>query len=287
MKFVSCNLMGGLGNQLFQIFTVISYSMTHKCEFIFEYSKQLHTGIVRYTFWDSLLKALLPYTSANDKNELISSYITKFPVYKENSYHYTSLPENMNSEYVRLFGYFQSHKYFEQHWNDIKKLILLEQQQQDVLTQYNHIMEREHVVSMHFRLGDYKTKQQYHPIMPYEYYSKSIQHICDVVSSPMQVLYFCEKEDNSTVSSMIQSLQTSFPNIIFTKADDEIPDWKQMLLMSCCHSNIVANSSFSWWGAYMNKHDNIVCYPSQWFGPAAHNNNTKDLFPEKWHKINM
>ena len=117
--------------------------------------------------------------------------------------------------------------------------------------------------------------------------SKSLQHICDIVSSPMQVLYFCEKDDNSTVYSMIQSMQTSFPHIIFTKADDDIPDWKQMLLMSCCQSNIVANSSFSWWGAYMSKPDNIVCYPSQWFGPAAHNNNTKDLFPEKWHKINI
>jgi hypothetical protein len=278
--------MGGLGNQLFQIFAVISYSMRQNCEFIFEYSTQLHTGIVRYTFWDSFLKALLPYTSANKQHDLITSYIPKFPMYKENAYHYTNIPDNLNSEYVSLFGYFQSYKYFEKHWDEIKKMILLEQQQHDVLNQYKSIMEREHVISMHFRLGDYKTKQQYHPVMPYEYYLKSLQYICDSGSSSKQVLFFCEKEDNQTVSSMIQKMQNVFPDILFTKADDEIPDWKQMLLMSCCQSNIVANSSFSWWGAYMNNQDVCVCYPSVWFGPAAHND-TKDLFPETWHKIDI
>jgi len=287
MKFVSCNLMGGLGNQLFQIFAVISYSMRQNCEFVFEYSTQLHSGVVRNTFWDSFLKSLLPYTSANEANSLITSYIPKFPMHKENGYHYTCIPEHINSEYVRLFGYFQSYKYFQQHWDEIKNLILLEQQQTDVLEHYKHIIKRKQVVSMHFRLGDYKTKQDYHPIMPYEYYLKSLKYISVQETEPKQVMYFCELQDNQVVSDMIQRLQTEFPDILFTKVDDNIPDWEQMLIMSCCQSNIIANSSFSWWGAYMNNQNAVVCYPSRWFGPAAHNHNTKDLFPENWHKIDI
>ena len=57
--------------------------------------------------------------------------------------------------------------------------------------------------------------------------------------------------------------------------------------MSCCNHNIIANSSFSWWGAYLNDNKKkIVCYPSIWFGELI-NHDTRDLFPENWNKINL
>ena len=55
--------------------------------------------------------------------------------------------------------------------------------------------------------------------------------------------------------------------------------------MSLCKNNIIANSSFSWWGAYLNDtSDKIICYPSTWFGPAA-GHDVRDLFPKNWNKI--
>jgi hypothetical protein len=58
-----------------------------------------------------------------------------------------------------------------------------------------------------------------------------------------------------------------------------------MIIMSNCHSNIIANSSFSWWGAYFNNNENkIVCYPSLWFGEFL-KNNMDSMFPEKWVQI--
>ena len=58
-----------------------------------------------------------------------------------------------------------------------------------------------------------------------------------------------------------------------------------MLLMSSCQDNIIANSTFSWWGAYFNtNNEKIVCYPYKWFGPSA-NHNICDLFPDSWQKI--
>jgi hypothetical protein len=77
-----------------------------------------------------------------------------------------------------------------------------------------------------------------------------------------------------------------FPDISFHKANDEMEDWEQLLLMSCSDHNIIANSTFSWWAAYMNLNpDKVVCYPSMWFGTANNHLNTKDLFPPQWTKI--
>ena len=60
-----------------------------------------------------------------------------------------------------------------------------------------------------------------------------------------------------------------------------------MILMSLCQHNIIANSSFSWWGAYLNNNENRVYYPDIWFGPAQENKIITDIFPNEWIKINI
>jgi hypothetical protein len=101
------------------------------------------------------------------------------------------------------------------------------------------------------------------------------------------ILYFCENDDIDDVMLTVNKLENEFPEYTFIRADNTLEDWEQMLFMSCCHHNIIANSSFSWWGAYFNTQtDKIVCYPSVWFGEIA-NNNTKDLCPTDWNKINV
>jgi hypothetical protein len=74
----------------------------------------------------------------------------------------------------------------------------------------------------------------------------------------------------------------------FQRASSEckIEDWRQLLLMSCCQHNIIANSSFSWWAAYFNDNsEKIICYPEQWFGLQLSNHNTSDMCPKSWNKI--
>jgi hypothetical protein len=98
-------------------------------------------------------------------------------------------------------------------------------------------------------------------------------------------MYFCEDVDISDVNEVISYLSKIFTKLEFIRGENNLEDWEQMLLMSCCHHNIIANSSFSWWSAYFNSwEDKIVCYPSVWFGPSVQKN-TKDLCPPNWTKI--
>ena len=67
---------------------------------------------------------------------------------------------------------------------------------------------------------------------------------------------------------------------------DGLNDRESLQLMSKCKHNIIANSSFSWWGAYLNENVNkIVCCPDKWFGPAMHHNDIGDLIPNQWRRM--
>ena len=98
-------------------------------------------------------------------------------------------------------------------------------------------------------------------------------------------MFFCEDADLDEVTVTISKLIHIFQDFTFRRVDNALEDWEQIILMSCCHHNIIANSSFSWWGAYFNSSvDKIVCFPSVWFGSVA-NNDTVDLCPSEWIKI--
>jgi len=289
---ITSHLMGGLGNQLFQIFTTISYGFTHTIKVVFPYSKVLQDHVVRDTYWDSFLESLQPFICSQMKYKMTNEELYKFELYREKHFSYNILPYFSKS--TMLYGYWQSYKYFDDMKEKIFQMIRLEQFKFSVVKEYSRYFdEHSDIISMHFRLGDYKYKQEYHPILPYEYYEKALDTILEKSREKTRVLYFCEKEDNSIVLDHIQRLNKKNPEVLFIKVDDDIPDWKQMVLMSCCNHNIIANSTFSWWGAYMNiLETKIVCYPSIWFGiritqQKSHDEYIKDLYPDSWIKINL
>jgi hypothetical protein len=273
--------MGGLGNQIFQIFTTISYAIKSRNQFQFINKHQLGSGstTVRYTFWKSFFSNLKPFLKA------------EFPplhVIREKGFAYNDLLvlEMMNRD-VLLFGYFQSYKYFQDNYETICKIIGVGKMKTEVLIQTGlEGKSLDKTISMHFRLGDYKKIQDFHPIASYEYYEKALTHIQKQNPGEDFIVYFfCEDEDLDDVQIKINKLVKQFPRYKFVRGDNTLADWQQMLLMSCCHHNIIANSSFSWWGAYFNSHeDKIVCYPSVWFGEKAPND-TKDLCPPEWIRI--
>jgi hypothetical protein len=277
--------MGGLGNQLFQIFAVMAYAMRFNEPFTFTNAKYLGGQYNnRVSYWDSFLSNLK--TSTSDLNRFTTDIRLD-----EQGFHYSELPQTIDDKNVFLYGYFQSYKYFADKYTYICDLINLKQKKTEVLERHPTFAkifsnENNRIVSLHFRLGDYKYLSSYHPILPLEYYRKSIEKIIFVRQHVnLEILYFCEKEDNEIIEKNIEKLKEIFPDCNFVKADDNIGDWEQMLIMSMCNDNIIANSSFSWWGAYFNNNMNkIVCYPDIWFGPALENY-MNDMYPPDWCKI--
>jgi len=275
---ITCDLRGGLGNQLFQIFAVIAHALEHNHTFNFLSSETLDgdISIKRFTYWNSFLKPLK--FSLFDRTPE-SQHIIQV---KESGFQYTRLPIPPASENVILVGYFQSYKYFDTFKETLFHFIHLEQHQQD--PRYAEYKDR---VSMHFRIGDYKHLGHFHPIMKIDYYHRALSHIIEATKkSDHRILFFCEDGDLNEVLEKVASLQIMFPECVFERAPSHLQDWEQLILMSCCHHNIIANSSFSWFAAYFNKtEDKIVCRPKEWFcGHGAHII-TDDLFPEGWKRF--
>ncbi len=275
---ISGNIIGGLGNQLFQIFTIIAAAMSCGKQFVFPYDTQTRVGLNRPTYWNNMLRELKPFTTTAN---------IQFAVAEETPYVYNAQLMNavkMHSGNVYLKGYYQSHKYFEYFLPQILSLLKLSVQK-NIIKRLFESQLADKPVSMHFRVGDYVKHPGCHPILGQDYYMNALEHITSS-TSVTHIMMFYEQSDKEYLEPTIRALKTRFSQLVFVTPDRVIPDWSEMLLMSCCSHNIIANSTFSWWGAYLNENpDAIVCYPSLWFGSAIKADNLSDLFPERWIKI--
>jgi len=278
---ITTEIMGGLGNQLFQIFNLISYALTNKIPFYFENKTNIRED--RPFYWSNFFSALKPF--------LRDSH-SKIPFYKERGHNFNELVSfNEIGAPFKFVGYFQSYKYFQDNVKDIFKYIKLNEQKDIVINKYNNIYKLNQSISLHFRLGDYKNLQGFHPVLNISYYVSAISNIINRTEiNNWNILYFYEHEDENVIKANINMLQHRFKQIKFIPIDTEIVDYEQMLIMSLCQHNIIANSSFSWWGAYINTNpDKIICYPDikHWFGPRLRQNDLDDMFPKEWVQIQI
>jgi hypothetical protein len=291
MQTISCKLCGGLGNQLFQIFTTISYALKYSKPFFFLNNHQLGNGsngsTIRYTYWETFLTVLKPFL----KN---MSDIPQLLFINERDFKYQELPENFDKNYgTLLVGYFQSPKYFNKCKSSIYDFLKIDLKKMIVKNKTKINLDDVCTISMHFRFGDYKKYPHIYPLLDVDYYNKALSYILKEISvlfdnqREIVVIYFCEDDSIYEVDEIINIIRKTDNSLVkFVRADTNLSDWEQMLLMSLCNHNIIANSTFSWWGAYLNSNaGNIVCYPEQWFKKEA-KKDTSDLFLEDWVAIN-
>lgn len=286
---ISCHLVGGLGNQLFQIFAIIAYSMQTKNPFVFPYSKMndkvSSKDTDRPTYWNTFLSSLSKYTNAN---QLIpNETLQQFEIYRC-PHDYCQMPTDR--ENILFHGYFQSYLYFKREYSRIYDLLDIE----SMKTRVDVIDRTRPTVSIHFRLGDYVSKQCYHPVLCREYYERAIQYILATVpdAADSRFLVFYEKSDRDYVENTIMHLAKNLPDTVEFQMMEPDDDWKQLLMIGKCDHHIIANSTFSWWGACLSRNrideyakDKVICYPSVWYGHQLYYICVDTLFPKNWTKI--
>ena len=202
---ITCTLMGGLGNQLFQIFATIVYAIQNKHTFVFPYKEFLNGVTTRGTYWETFLLPIKVFTVSNPNFGLTNELLEQFPQINIHDHHYHTIPIIDSSASAKLFGYFQSYKYFEKQEETIFSLIRIDQQLSQVKKE-NEILfeENKYNISMHFRIGDYKFLQHSHNLLPYDYYENALQTIIQKLPNEnINVFIFGEQEDNDIVFHMI------------------------------------------------------------------------------------
>jgi hypothetical protein len=296
---VTVEILGGLGNQLFQICTLISYCLEHDRPFMFDVAAQIRVGQRKKTYWDTpLLRGLLRHAAAAAAGPP-GLYL------KESGFAYSALMAPPLKP-CKLVGYFQSYKYFRAHEAAIIQLLQIRELQKTVWAKVKDTSSASAkgptTVAMHFRLGDYLIQPQNYVKQPLAYYRAALEDLLEASSmeappepsakdTHFSVHYFCEPGDRASVlAHYIAPLQALFPTVTFINgAADTMPDWLQLVLLSLCTHTIMANSTFSWWGAYLNAaQKKRVYYPANWFGPALKARcPLGDLCPPEWRAITV
>lgn len=178
----------------------------------------------------------------------------QFELYEEPSFRYAPIPVRRN---LNLLGRFQSEKYFDHCKHFIRSAFA-----PDIAK-----LER---CFIHVRRGDYLSKPNSHPVLPISYFRKAME----ILPSDHYIVF---SDDIDWCKSQFKGSQFEF-----SEEKDEVRD---LFMMSACSGAIISNSSFSWWGAWLGCHDNVVC-PKDWFGPANRAyGQTGDLIPERWISI--
>lgn len=206
-----------------------------------------------------------------DKKDLKIEYLYEEPRF-EFCPEALSLPNNCG-----INGYFQTEKYFSNYRNDILSLFSFKSPYKDTSMNYIENIRSEEsksvIVSIHVRRGDYLMYPDHHPVCSSEYYKKSILKI---------------KEEFEKVKFLIFSDDLEWCRRQFREEEYKVVDlgnpYTEISLMSLCDHHIIANSSFSWWGAWLNQSpEKKVIAPKNWFGTAI-NKNTKDVYCDGWIK---
>lgn len=183
---------------------------------------------------------------------------------------------------VYLKGYFQSYKYFIGYEDFIRQLFSFPVDKLDVINKQLLItIKSSNTIAIHVRRGDYvsdKITSEYHGSCGLDYYLEAIKLLASMNKDSTLLLF---SDDSNWVKEQFENLPYSKIVVDHNEGEDS---WIDMLLMSSCRHNIIANSSFSWWAAWLNVNpDKIVIAPKEWF--KTKDLNTKTLLPEEWMKL--
>lgn len=266
---IIARLIGGLGNQCFQYAVGRHLSEIHHTE--------LKIDISEFETYK-----LHPYSLSHFniiENFATSEDVAKLKHVREKHFHFD--PEILNlSDGVYLHGYWQSEKYFSSTEDIVRRELAVNS---PLLGKDKEVAEQIILcdsVSVHIRRGDYLPNTYTEQILEtcsLDYYLHSIERIANNVKKPH---FFIFSDDIKWTS---ENFKLPYP-ITFVDHNGPDKNYEDMRLMSLCKHNIIANSTFSWWGAWLNKNpDKLVYAPKKWFSEKARSS-AKDVIPNLWIK---
>jgi len=281
-----------MGNQLFQIMNIISISKEYNIDYMICCNKNEETIYEKKrTYFNNIYLKLKDKLKKIEKNELENNVENNL-LYKENKFEYLKIDLNnliKENKDIYIDGFFQSYKYFEKYKEEIYNIFEIKNIKNQLKNTYSYIFSKK-TIAIHFRFGDYLYLQDYHPIQTIKYYYNSINKLNKILINNKEnivdynFIFFCCISDNIIVNKYIDRLNTIYNNKLnFIKINDSISEWEQIIMISLCNHIIIANSTFSWWGAYFSENNKTtIIYPLKWFGPYYKNNSIKDLILENW-----
>ena len=270
---------GRLGNQMFQYAALRGIAANRGFDWLMPPPGDLYEA--NYGLFDC-------FKMGSVKEENLGFLPHNFNTVTSDGFHFDSdffneCPDNHN-----LNDYFQSEKYFENIQDTIRSDFEFVDDYLEPCKEFMSQFDGE-VISLHVRRTDYTNLQNYHPVCTEKYYQTALEEY----DSDLPVLVFsddiewCKNQDMFSGDRFLFSENQETYRRSHKDADGEyrkslIP-YTDLCLMSLCSHAIIANSSFSWWGAWLiNNPNKKVVAPMPWFGPEASHNDTKDLIPESW-----
>lgn len=291
---VVVKLIGGLGNQLFQyalaknlakklktnvVLDVIpfneyklhKYSLEH-----FNFEKQFLTQNEQHFFGIECKKnfSYLYY-------RLLSLILKPKKIIEKDFSFDKSILENTN-KHIYLDGFWQSEKYFSEIKDELLKDLFIVKPLAGKNLEIANQIKKVNAISLHIRRADYVSNSKtlsVHGVCGLDYYENALKLITNKIENP--ILFIFSDDINWVKENLVTNIDK-----VYVDHNNADTNYEDLRLMSLCKHNIIANSSFSWWGAWLNTNQSkIVIAPKRWYSDVEKNNQTVDLIPDSWIRI--
>ncbi|GAA4752475.1 alpha-1,2-fucosyltransferase [Flavisolibacter ginsenosidimutans] len=279
-------ILGGLGNQLFQYAAGKALAVQNNAELKLDLTGfkdyQLrdfelnHFNVVYNIATGEEIKDYKASTSFQRMKARLSPASHK-RFYKEPFFHFDPAFFSLRSP-VYVQGYFQSEKYFAAVKEIIRQEFVFKDSFSAEIKAFAQKISQENSVAVHVRRGDYKNAEslRVHGVLPQQYYQQAIAYVKKHLREEPQFYFFSDDP------SAAKELTVEGSEIVSGRVAKN--HYEDFYLMSQCRHNIIANSSFSWWAAWLNNHaDKLVVAPKRWFNEGP--KDTQDLLPDTWIRL--
>jgi len=281
-------LIGGIGNQMFQFAAGRALALRLGVPFQIDRRafSDYHTHAFGLTCFDIELADASPQQLPNPPAEgriqklLRKVMPTRLTVYTERSFTFDEQVLDLPDD-TYLDGYWQTEKYFSDFADTIRADFTVVRTPSAANQRWLEQITNTHSVSLHVRRGDYVTNASaaaVHGTCDLDYYERAVKHIRDTTETDPVVYVFSDDPD-----WVAQNLKLPYA-MHLVRDNNAATNYEDLRLMTACRHHVIANSSFSWWGAWLDgRTSSITVAPDRWF--AAGTPDARDLLPQRWIRL--